>query len=260
MVGNGLPASSYGACSVTAGAPKGQRAATRRNARGGRPSCCSTSARSSIPPIVAADVAGLLGRDSGPFRGLRAMSIRFRGCSSCARETRVRAAPLRDALDDEEPLAGADEAHPPRLARERLDGRGVLEPRLQAGLAPGAAAAPRRRARSASPASRSSSRGAGSRERRRSPPRRARTSGAARWSTAATAARSASSHGPCGVLGGLPCGRVSAPVRAFLPGPARARFPKLRSLLLSLELRSVLMPAAPGGAPRSRRRPRARQA
>ena len=34
MVGNGSPASSYGACSVTAGAPNGQRTATRRNARG----------------------------------------------------------------------------------------------------------------------------------------------------------------------------------------------------------------------------------
>src|SRR5688572_24890998 len=57
------------------------------------------------------------------------MSIRFHGYSSCARG--MRAAPFLDALDDEEPLAGQDEAHPPRFPREGLDRCGALEPRLQ---------------------------------------------------------------------------------------------------------------------------------
>ena len=41
-VGNGCPSSSNGACSVTAGRPNGQRTATPRNARGGRPSWRAT--------------------------------------------------------------------------------------------------------------------------------------------------------------------------------------------------------------------------
>ena len=51
--GTARPAASYGSCSVTAGRPNGQRTATRRKARGSRPSCRATTARSSIAPSVA---------------------------------------------------------------------------------------------------------------------------------------------------------------------------------------------------------------
>src|SRR2546430_8293533 len=85
VVGNGSPCSSNGSCSVTAGRPKGQRTATRRNARGARPSCRSTTSRSSTAP----------------------------------QRNGVLLLPARNALDDEQPLARADEAEPPRLPRKR---------------------------------------------------------------------------------------------------------------------------------------------
>ena len=95
-VGNGVPPSSNGACSVTAGSPNGQRATTRRNARGGRPSCRSTISRS------ASLTTGVL---------------------------LVLAAPGVDAADDEQPLPRLHEPEPPRLAHERpagADGRDLL--------------------------------------------------------------------------------------------------------------------------------------
>ena len=80
-----MPSSSNAACSVTAGLPNGQRTATRRNARGGRPSC-----RSTIPSVVRdveAEASGALRQAGMP-------------------------------LDDEELLARLDEAEAPRLAHE----------------------------------------------------------------------------------------------------------------------------------------------
>src|SRR5207237_52397 len=73
-----------GSGAVTAGRPKGQRTATRRNARGRRPSWRSTIATSSI-----------------------------------ARQGTVGAAPGADPLHDEEALPRLDEREPPRLERER---------------------------------------------------------------------------------------------------------------------------------------------
>src|SRR5436305_1590426 len=92
MVGNGAPAASRGHCSVTAGRPKGQRTATRRKARGGRPSCRATTASSSMPP-----------------------------------DRMLRALPRPDPLDDEEALPGLDEPKPARLPHERRLARGVGE-------------------------------------------------------------------------------------------------------------------------------------
>src|SRR5262245_34110163 len=103
VVGKGLPDSSYGDCSVTAGRPKGQRAATRLKARGGRPSCRSTTARS---------------------RAVRS--------STTAADPSVLLQPGVDPLDDEEPLVGPDEPEPASLASKLLAARGgrdeVLEP------------------------------------------------------------------------------------------------------------------------------------
>src|SRR5436305_5139462 len=92
MVGNGAPAASRGHCSVTAGRPNGQRTATRRKARGGRPSCRATTASSSMPP-----------------------------------DRMLRALPRPDPLDDEEALPGLDEPEPARLPHERRLARGVGE-------------------------------------------------------------------------------------------------------------------------------------
>src|SRR5262249_35623933 len=86
--GNGSPRSSYGCCSTTAGAPYGQRTATRRNARGGRPSCRSMIARSSI------------------------------GGHSTGAGLVVAGAPGGNAPDDEELLARLHEAEAPGLADE----------------------------------------------------------------------------------------------------------------------------------------------
>src|SRR3954453_20438928 len=83
VVGNGAPFSSYGACSVTAGRPNGQRATTRRNARGRRPSWCSTIPRSSMTPDASV--------------GLQ---------------------PALDPADDEQLLARLHQPEPTRLARE----------------------------------------------------------------------------------------------------------------------------------------------
>src|SRR6266511_1463345 len=90
VVGNGLPSSSNAACSVTAGRPYGQRTTTRRNARGRRPSCRSTTARSS-------SIGGK--RSASP-------------------------PPRLDPLDDEEMLPRAHVAERASLARERVDARG----------------------------------------------------------------------------------------------------------------------------------------
>src|SRR5256714_8170803 len=86
VVGNGSPASSNAACSVTAGCPERQRTTTRLKARGGLPSWRSTTARSLSIPV----------------------------------DTRVRVLPGLDSLDDEEVLAWTDVAEPPCFARERL--------------------------------------------------------------------------------------------------------------------------------------------
>ena len=80
--------SSNGACSVTAGLPNGQRTATRRKARGGRPSCRATISR--------------------------------RPCGVDRRPVLVVLAPGGDAADDEELLARLHEAEPARLADELL--------------------------------------------------------------------------------------------------------------------------------------------
>src|SRR5919201_3414904 len=77
---------SYGDCSVTAGRPKGHRTTTRRNARGGRPSCRSTSLRSS---------------------------------SLTLRQRTVQLPPERDPLDDEQALPRLDEPEAARLAGQR---------------------------------------------------------------------------------------------------------------------------------------------
>src|SRR5438105_2564620 len=98
MVGNGSPDSSNGRCSVTAGCPYGQRTATRRKARGGRPSCRSTSARSS---------STLPDRSVAP------------------------APPRGDALDDEQPLARPDERELTRLELERRRARREREPAFE---------------------------------------------------------------------------------------------------------------------------------
>ena len=71
-----------------------QRTATRRKARGGRPSWRATTSRSSIAP----------------------------------QPRRVRAQPGVDALDDVQPLAGPDEAEVARGALERLRARRAREP------------------------------------------------------------------------------------------------------------------------------------
>src|SRR5439155_10896970 len=83
-----------GVCSVTAGRPNGQRTTTRRNARGGRPSCRSTRARSSSMPFD---------------RSSKTVP------------------PLLDPLDDEELLARADVPQAARLARELGRARRELE-------------------------------------------------------------------------------------------------------------------------------------
>src|SRR5437762_2933837 len=98
VVGNGAPFSSTGACSVTAGLPNGQRTATRRKARGARPSCRSTTARSSIAP----ERSGMV------FQ------------------------PARDPFDDEEVLAGVDHPEAARLARELRVARRRGDEALQA--------------------------------------------------------------------------------------------------------------------------------
>src|SRR5207247_8464511 len=95
--GNGSPDSSKAACSVTAGRPNGHRTATRRKARGGRPSWRSTSSRSSTRAGLAVD-------------------------------------PGRDALHDEQPLPAPDEPEPPRLPLESLLRRRVGESPLQLSL------------------------------------------------------------------------------------------------------------------------------
>src|SRR5689334_24434672 len=89
VVGNGVPLSSNGACSVTAGRPNGQRRATRRNARGGRPSCWATRTRS----------------------------------STAAETSPQPLPPLADALDDVQVLAGTDVSEPARLALEGGEAR-----------------------------------------------------------------------------------------------------------------------------------------
>src|SRR5262249_49165346 len=70
-------------CSVTAGRPNGHLTATRRKARGERPSCCSTTAR-----------------------------------SFTAVEASVRLPPALDALHDEQPLTWLDKPDSARLACE----------------------------------------------------------------------------------------------------------------------------------------------
>src|SRR5215208_4632836 len=85
-----------------AGRPNGQRTATRRNARGVRPSWRATTARSSI-----------------------AADARWRpACGS----------PLGNALDDEEALAGLDVAETACLGKERGVARLRGEPPLEARL------------------------------------------------------------------------------------------------------------------------------
>src|SRR6185436_2431565 len=75
----GSPSAPNGACSVTAGKPCEQRAATRRNGRAGRPSCQDTTRVSSTRSWY-----------RRPFRS-------------------------PDALDDEKMLALSDEPEAPRL-------------------------------------------------------------------------------------------------------------------------------------------------
>src|SRR5215211_192075 len=85
-----------------AGSPNGQRTATRRNARGVRPSWRATTARSSI--------------------------------TADARRRLARRPPLGDPFDDEQPLAGLHVAEAPGLAHQRrvarLRRQPPLEPRL----------------------------------------------------------------------------------------------------------------------------------
>ena len=50
----------------------------------------------------------------------------------------LRRTPLRDALDDEEPLALLDEPEPPRLDEQRLGARRRGETALEVGSEPGA--------------------------------------------------------------------------------------------------------------------------
>src|SRR5262245_33938299 len=99
MVGNGSPPTVYGSCSVTAGAPKGQRTATRRKARGSRPSCRTTRSRS------VATARGILPTP-----------------------------PLRDVLDEEQVLAGMDEAEESLLCRQRRRRSGLAELPLECRL------------------------------------------------------------------------------------------------------------------------------
>src|SRR6185369_2505126 len=101
VVGNGSPASSNGACWVTAGRPNGQRTATRRNARGVLPSCCSTIARSSS-------------------------TVHDRSLATVD--------PGRDALDDVELLAGAHEAQAASLLGQGLARARLRQPMLQLAL------------------------------------------------------------------------------------------------------------------------------
>ena len=138
------------------GRAAGQRAATRRKARGGRPSCRSTSARSSI----AADRSPAFCRAFRRRHSSTPLTMKIR---SPGRTRRIR-----------------------RASRERGDRRRVGEPRLQPRSARRAAARPRPRARSAPTASRGSSRAAGSRGRRRSGRRRGCTSAAAASAASAT--------------------------------------------------------------------------
>src|SRR4051794_11408382 len=99
VVGNGAPFSSYGACSVTAGRPNGQRATTRRNARGRRPSWRSTMARSSM-----------------------------------TRDASVRLQPALDPAHDEQLLARLHQSEAARLTRElglaRRGGHEAIELRV----------------------------------------------------------------------------------------------------------------------------------
>src|SRR4051812_32969597 len=100
VVGNGSPASSTGACSVTAGRPNGQRTATRRKARGVRPSCCATTARSSTVPETSFELLP----------------------------------PRADALDDVEVLVRLHVAEASRFALERGETRRDVEALLERAL------------------------------------------------------------------------------------------------------------------------------
>src|SRR5277367_326522 len=96
-VGNGVPSEAYGSCSTTAGRPKGQRAATRRNARGGRPSWRSTIARSSISAV----------------------------------SLFLLVTPGSNTANDEELLAGLHEPEASSLLHERLSGIDAREARFE---------------------------------------------------------------------------------------------------------------------------------
>ena len=99
----GLAVGAYGSCSVTAGRPQGQRATTRRNVRGSRPSWQS---------------------DGGAIVHALTVTVSADG---------VLTPPLVGALDDEEVLPRPHVADPTCRPGELVEARGALEPCGHAG-------------------------------------------------------------------------------------------------------------------------------